>query len=147
MGLDRILLICPSGKIRLKLQEIFSPPFLGIANGMALCAVTGSIRIPLQASADAHHGSERTVATLVKANCHCARSRHQQRKAIDLELPFKIAAEKAKPFVLRLVSEPFALGRTLVSGAGLPECRKRRIPWKRQRSHLQDANDRANQPT
>src|SRR5205809_1264079 len=32
------------------------------------------------------------VDTLVKAHCHGARSRNQQRKAIDLKLRFKIAA-------------------------------------------------------
>ncbi|HEY3029346.1 MAG TPA: hypothetical protein VGJ68_04090, partial [Bradyrhizobium sp.] len=41
---------------------------------------------------------------------------------------FKIAAEKAEPMILRLVSELLALRRTFVSRAGLPECRKRRIP-------------------
>src|ERR1700682_4401325 len=58
------------------------------------------------------------AATLVKANCHCARSRNQQRKAIDLNLAFKIAAEQAEPFILHLVSELFALCRTFVGGAG-----------------------------
>jgi hypothetical protein len=76
-----------------------------------------------------------------------ARRRNQQRKAVDLKLGFKIAAEQMQPIVLRLAGELFALGRAFVSGAGLPECRKRRIPWERQRSHLQDANDRANHPT
>jgi hypothetical protein len=51
-------------------------------------------------------------------------------------LGFKIAAEQMQPIILRLAGELSALGRAIVSRAGLPEWRKRRIPWQRQRSHL-----------
>jgi hypothetical protein len=96
--------------------------------------------------AESYDGSARAVATSVKTRGHGARSRNQQRKVIDLKLGFKIEAEQVQPMILRLASEIFALGRAFVSGAGLPERRKRRIPRKRQRAH-QDANDRANHPT
>jgi hypothetical protein len=91
--------------------------------------------------------STRSFAPSVQPHRHGAGTRNQQRKAIDLKLAFKIAAELVEPFILRLVSELFALRRAFASGAGLLECRKRRIPWQRQRSQLQEANDRANHPT
>ena len=58
------------------------------------------------------------VSNSVKAHCHRARGRNEQRKTVDIELTFEVAAEQVQPLFLRFVCEFFSLRGAFVFRPG-----------------------------